>query len=195
MSDINLTIKEAQVFKVITEALADGLPPTVREICANTGIKSTSTVHRILADLEEKGYITRFGGNSRGIRIQGSAPSSQVPVLGKVTAGVPILAVEDIEEYIPFPVNSAEGLFGLRVSGLSMKDAGILDGDIIIADKNQPVRSGHIVVALIEDEATVKRLGFENSKPVLYPENPDFEPIYAERIEILGRVVGSFRQY
>ncbi len=195
MSDINLTIKEAQVFKVITEALAEGLPPTVREICANTGIKSTSTVHRILADLEEKGYITRFGGNSRGIRIQGSAPSSQVPVLGKVTAGVPILAVEDIEEYIPFPVNSAEGLFGLRVSGLSMKDAGILDGDIIIADKNQPVRSGHIVVALIEDEATVKRLGFENSKPVLYPENPDFEPIYAERIEILGRVVGSFRQY
>lgn len=195
MSDINLTIKEAQVFKVITEALAEGLPPTVREICANTGIKSTSTVHRILADLEEKGYITRFGGNSRGIRIQGSAPSSQVPVLGKVTAGVPILAVEDIEEYIPFPVNSAEGLFGLRVSGLSMKDAGILDGDIIIADKNQPVRSGHIVVALIEDEATVKRLGFESSKPVLYPENPDFEPIYAERIEILGRVVGSFRQY
>lgn len=195
MSDVNLTIKEAQVFKVITEALADGLPPTVREICACTGIKSTSTVHRILADLEEKGYITRYGGNSRGIRIQGSAPSSQIPVLGKVTAGVPILAVEDIEEYIPFPANSSEGLFGLRVSGLSMKNAGILDGDIIIADKNQQVRSGHIVVALIEDEATVKRLGFENGRPVLYPENPDFEPIYAERIEILGRVVGSFRQY
>lgn len=195
MSDINLTIKEAEVFKVITEALAEGLPPTVREICAQTGIKSTSTVHRILSDLEEKGYITRFGGNSRGIRIQGSSPSSQVPVLGKVTAGQPILAVEDIEGYIPFPVNSSEGLFALRVSGLSMRDAGILDGDIIIADKNQIARNGNIVVAMIDEEATVKRLGFENGTPVLYPENPNFDPIYAEKIEILGKVVGSFRQY
>ena len=195
MSDINLTIKEAQVFKVITEALAEGLPPTVREICANTGIKSTSTVHRILADLEEKGYITRFGGNSRGIRIQGSAPSSQVPVLGKVTAGVPILAVEDIEEYIPFPVNSAEGLFGLRVSGLSMKDAGILDGDIIIADKNQPVRSGHIVVALIEDEATVKTFYKENGHFRLQPENSELDPIIIKEMTVLGRVIASIRFY
>lgn len=195
MSENTLTIKQAQVFKVISRYLAQGIPPTVREICAHTGIKSTSTVHRILSELEELGYITRFGGNSRGIRINGSAPSSQVPVLGKVTAGQPILAVEDIEGYIPFPVKNADGLFALRVSGLSMKNAGILDGDIIIADKNQTVRSGMIVVAMIEEEATVKRLGFENGKPVLFPENEDFEPIYAEGIDILGKVVGSFRQY
>lgn len=195
MSNENLTIKQARVFKVITEALADGLPPTVREICAVTGIKSTSTVHRILSDLEEKGYIIRSGGNSRGIRIQGSMPSSQIPVLGKVTAGLPILAVEDIEGYIPFPINSSEGVFALRVSGLSMKDAGILDGDIIIADKNSSVHGGDIVVGMIEDEATVKRMGFEDGVPVLYPENPDFEPIYSEKIDILGKVIGSFRQY
>lgn len=191
----NLTEKQTRVYKLIVDALAEGIPPTVRELCARAGIKSTSTVHAILESLEENGYIIRNAGNSRGIRLQGGAPASQVPVLGKVTAGNPILAVEDIEDYIPYPSHSAEGLFGLRVSGLSMRDAGILDGDIIIADKNLPVSAGDIVVGMIEDEATVKRLGFENGLPVLYPENPDYSPIHAERIEILGRVVGSFRQY
>ena len=120
---------------------------------------------------------------------------SQVPLVGRITAGVPILAVEEIEDYIPFPTKDNTGLFALRVVGLSMKDAGILDGDIIIADKEKVARNGDIVVGMIEDEATVKRLGFENGKPVLYPENPDFSPIYADYIEILGVVVGSFRQY
>ena len=193
MSEI-LTEKEAKVFKVISEFLSDGIPPTVREICSQTGIKSTSSVHKFLASLEEKGYIQRVG-NSRGIRIAGSTPSSQIPVLGKVTAGNPILAVEDIEGYIPFPTQSSHGLFALKVKGLSMKNAGILDGDIIVADKNQAVRRNDIVVGMIEDEATVKRLGFENGVPVLYPENPDFEPIRAEKIDILGKVIGSFRQY
>lgn len=190
-----LTEKQLRVYKLIVNSLAEGIPPTVRELCAQSGIKSTSTVHGILSALEEYGYIERNAGNSRGIRLQGSAPSSQVPVLGKVTAGIPILAVEQIEDYIPYPTRDAEGLFALRVSGLSMRDAGILDGDLIVADKNRSVRAGDIVVALIEDEATVKRLGFEHGEPVLYPENPDFEPIYAECIDILGRVIGSFRQY
>ena len=190
-----LTEKQATVYRLIVKYLADGIPPTVRELCAEAGIKSTSTVHGILATLEEYGYIVRSVGNSRGIRLQGSAPASQVPVLGKVTAGNPILAVEQIEDYIPYPTRNADGLFALRVSGLSMRDAGILDGDLIVADKTLTVKSGDIVVAMIEDEATVKRLGFENGQPVLYPENPDFDPIYAERIDILGRVVGSFRQY
>ena len=190
-----LTEKQATVYKLIVQYLAEGIPPTVRELCREAKIKSTSTVHGILAALEEAGYITRNAGNSRGIRLTGSSPSAQVPVLGKVTAGNPILAVEQIEDYIPYPTRDAEGLFALRVSGLSMRDAGILDGDLIVADKNITARSGDIVVAMIEDEATVKRLGFEGGVPVLYPENPDFEPIYAERIDILGRVVGSFRQY
>ena len=193
MSDI-LTEKETKVFKVISDFLADGISPTVREICKETGIKSTSSVHKFLENLEDKGYIERVG-NSRGIRIVGSAPSSQIPVLGKVTAGNPILAVEDIEGYIPFPVENSHGLFALKVQGLSMKNAGILDGDIIVADKNQGVRRNDIVVGMIEEEATVKRLGFEDGKPVLYPENPDYEPIRAEKIEILGKVIGSFRKY
>ena len=191
----SLTEKQEKVYKIIVEYLAEGIPPTVREICRDANIKSTSTVHGILAALEDYGYITRNAGNSRGIRLMGSTPSAQVPVLGKVTAGNPILAVEQIEDYIPYPTRSADGLFALRVSGLSMRDAGILDGDLIIADKNLSSRGGDIVVAMIEDEATVKRLGFEGGVPVLYPENPDFEPIRAERIDILGKVVGSFRQY
>ena len=190
-----LTEKQTRVYKLIVNSLANGIPPTVRELCAQGGIKSTSTVHGILAALEEAGYIERNAGNSRGIRLAGSSPSSQVPVLGKVTAGNPILAVEQIEDYIPYPTHNADGLVALRVSGLSMRDAGILDGDIIVADKNLSVSAGDIVVAMIEEEATVKRLGFEGGKPVLYPENPDFEPIRAEQIDILGRVVGSFRQY
>lgn len=190
-----LTEKQAKVYKIIVKYLAEGIPPTVRELCREAGIKSTSTAHGILAALEENGYITRNAGNSRAIRLMGGTPSAQVPVLGKVTAGNPILAVEDIEDYIPYPTRDADGLFALRVSGLSMRDAGILDGDLIVADKNLGTHSGDIVVAMIEDEATVKRLGFEGGIPVLYPENPDFEPIRAEKIDILGRVVGSFRQY
>ena len=181
MSRPNLNEKQQAVYHCIINAMAEGLPPTVREICAATGIKSTSTVHAVLKKLEEAGYITRGAGSSRYIRVEGAAPMSQVPLVGRITAGVPILAVEEIEDYIPFPTKDNTGLFALRVVGLSMKDAGILDGDIIIG--------------MIEDEATVKRLGFENGKPVLYPENPDFSPIYADYIEILGVVVGSFRQY
>lgn len=195
MERSGLTDKQARVYKLIVKSLADGIPPTVRELCKNAGIKSTSTVHGILQTLEELGYIQRNAGNSRGIRLMGSTPASQVPVLGKVTAGNPILAVEQIEDYIPYPTSDAEGLFALRVSGLSMRDAGILDGDLIVADKDLAVHAGDIVVAMIEEEATVKRLGFEGGRPVLYPENPDFEPIRAEQIDILGRVVGSFRQY
>ena len=110
-----LTEKQSKVYKIIVRFLAEGIPPTVREICAESGIKSTSTVHGILAALEYGGYISRNAGNSRGIRIMGSSPSSQVPVLGKVTAGNPILAVEQIEDYIPYPTRDAEGLFALRV--------------------------------------------------------------------------------
>ena len=108
------------------------------------------------------------------------------------------MAVEEIESYIPYPASRefSDNLFGLRVQGLSMRDAGILDGDIIIADKNLQSRNGDIVVAMIEDEATVKRLIMkQGEQPYLMPENPDFDPIRPERMEILGKVVGSFRRY
>ncbi len=192
-----LNEKQTAVYKFLRERMADSVPPTVREIAAHCRIKSTSTVHAILTVLEEEGYISRDPRNSRAIRIEGMSKASQVPLIGKVTAGVPILAVEQIEEYIPYPIspNQSDSVFALCVSGLSMRDAGILDGDIIVADKDLEVRHGDIVVALIEDEATVKRLWKKDGEIVLMPENPDFQPIRADYIEILGKVIGSFRKY
>ncbi|MBR5452202.1 MAG: transcriptional repressor LexA [Clostridia bacterium] len=197
MSKRPLNEKQTRVYKYLVECLADSLPPSVREIAAACGIKSTSTVHAILSRLEEEGYISRDPRNSRAIRIEGMSKASQVPLIGKVTAGVPILAVEQIEDYIPYPVSASqsESVFALRVSGLSMRDAGILDGDIIVADKDLACRSGDIVVGMIDDEATVKRLLIKDGEVILMPENPDFEPIRAPYIEILGKVIGSFRKY
>lgn len=197
MSKPLLTEKQAAVYKFLVTTMSNSIPPSVREICTATKIKSTSTVHAILKTLEEYGYIRRDPHFSRAIRIENAAGSTSVPVLGKVTAGSPILAFEDISEYIPYPSNNkdTDGLFALNVSGLSMKNAGILDGDIIIADKNLTASNGDIVVALIEDEATVKRLLIENNRIVLMPENEDFSPIYAENVQILGKVVGNFRRY
>ncbi len=198
MSKTQLSQKQMLVYGYLKKTMGNSIPPTVREICEATGIRSTSTVHAALSVLEENGYIERDAKSSRSIRLSGTADTSMVPLVGKVTAGQPILAVEEIEGYIPYPISSdnSEGLFALRVSGLSMRDAGILDGDIIIADKDLQSHNGDIVVALIEDEATVKRLVKKNGeKPYLLPENPDFDPIFPEYMEILGRVVGSYRKY
>lgn len=191
---VELTKKEYSVFELLKRKLKSGLPPTVREIAGELGIKSTSTVHAYLSSLEEKGYIIRDKYNSRAIKIVGQKEVSHIPVLGKVTAGQPILAVEDIEDYIPYDAEG-EGVFALRVSGLSMKNAGILDGDVIVANKQAEIRNGDIVVALIEDEATVKRLKKENGKIILMPENEDFEPIIAENPQMLGKVIGCIRKY
>lgn len=190
-----LNEKQTKVYEYLVKCLSNGIPPTVREICVDTGIKSTSTVHAILAALDESGYITRDKRYSRAIKINNEYHSSMIPLVGKVTAGVPILAVEQIENYIPFPVKDPEGLFALRVSGLSMRDVGILDGDIVIADKNSPCRSGDIVIGMDEDRATVKRLLIKDGQVVFMPENPDFSPIYPKEPQILGKVVGSYRKY
>ncbi len=198
MSKEQLSANQMAVYDFLKKTMQNSIPPTVREICKATGIASTSTVHALLTRLEEKGYIIRDAKSSRSIRLAGTAESSLVPVVGKVTAGQPILAVEEIEGYIPCPIsaNSTDGLFALRVWGLSMRDAGILDGDIIIADKDLESRDGDIVVAMIEDEATVKRLvKRKGERPYLLPENPDFDPIYPDTMEILGKVVGSYRKY
>ncbi len=195
MQDTPLNKKQIDVYNFLVRELSGGLPPTVREICRATGIKSTSTVHAVLQSLEEHGFITRDAHNSRAIRITAASDSSLVPVVGRITAGQPILAVEEIEDYIPYPSKDSESLFALRVVGLSMRDAGILDGDIIIADRDLQSRSGDIVVAMDGDEATVKRLLLKDGKIILMPENPDYSPIYPQDPQILGKVVGNFRKY
>lgn len=190
-----LTTKESAVFDLIRRSIEKGVIPSVREIGAELGIKSTSSVHRYLTSLEEKGYIERGDGLNRSIRLPGSQVS-HIPVLGVVTAGQPILAVESVEEYIPVQLrgNSKE-LFALRVRGESMIKAGILDGDLIIARRTPTAENGEIVVALIDDEATVKRFYKENGGFRLQPENDTMEPIYTDHLIILGRVVGLQREY
>lgn len=195
MEKTPLTPKQEAVYNFLVKKMQNGIPPTVREICSATGIKSTSTVHAILNVLEEEGYIIRDAKYSRAIRLENDFDASMVPLVGRVTAGQPILAVEQIEDYIPYPTKNAEGLFALKVVGLSMRDAGILDGDIVIADKNAPCRSGDIIIGMDGEDATVKRLILKGSQVIFMPENPDFSPIYPEKPMVLGKVIGSFRKY
>lgn len=195
MSRPSLKEKQLNVYNFLVKKISAGLPPTVREICEATGIKSTSTVHEILNVLEENGYISRDAKYSRAIKIEGAVSAAQVPVIGRVTAGQPILAVEEIEDYIPYPTRDSEGLFALRVQGYSMKNIGIMDGDIVVADKDAYIREGDIVIGMDGDEATVKRFVRENGRVVFMPENEDFDPIYPENPSILGKVIGSYRKY
>lgn len=196
MSKPSLTEKQLSVYNFLVECLSGGVPPTVREICTATHIKSTSTVHGILNTLEENGYISRDPRFSRAIRIEGATDAAQVPIIGRVTAGQPILAVEEIEDYIPYPSHSSEGLFALRVKGYSMKNIGIMDGDIVIADKNAYIKNGDIVIGMDGDEATVKRFIKQSDGTVVYmPENEDFDPIYPSDPSVLGKVIGSYRKY
>ncbi|MEG0854221.1 MAG: transcriptional repressor LexA [Angelakisella sp.] len=189
--------KAQQVLHYIEERISsDGFPPSVREICRDLHIKSTSTAHKYLGELHEAGAIEKGDRLNRAIRLA-EPPCSGIPLLGVVTAGIPILAEEDVEEYLPVKVHGydTEELFALRVRGESMINAGILDGDIIIVAKTATARNGEIVVALLEDEATVKRFYKENGHFRLQPENDTFEPIIAKEVSILGRVVKLIREY
>lgn len=190
-----LTKSQQKVYDFLVKEAPKGVPPSVREICAATGLKSTSTVHAHLKTLEKLGYISRDAGTNRSIHIVGTTATAQVPIMGKVTAGMPILAVEDIEGYIPFPHKEGKELFALHVSGLSMRDAGILDGDYVIAEKTPAAANGDIIVAMIDDEATVKRFFRENNCIRLQPENPDFEPIYSDHATVMGKVIAVIRYY
>lgn len=188
-----LTESQRKVFEFLRKEAGRGVPPSVREICAATGLKSTSTVHAHLKTLEKIGYIERESGINRSIRIGGVPKVTQVPILGKVTAGVPILAVENFENYIPFTDKSGKELFALHVSGLSMKDAAIMDGDYVIAESVQTAQNGDIVIAMIDEEATVKRFFREGNAVRLQPENDDFEPIISEEVQVLGKVIAVMR--
>ncbi len=187
---------QQKIYEYLVKSIQNGLPPTVREICSAVGIKSTSTVHYHLKILEQEGYITRDGRLNRSIRIN-SQSACMVPLIGKVTAGMPILAVEEIETYIPIPSNLGKDskLFALRVMGESMIKAGIMDGDIVVAKQTDYAENGQIVVARLGDEATVKRFYKENGKYRLQPENDFLEPIIIDTCEILGKVVSCIRYY
>lgn len=200
MGEINAT--QRKIYEYLCERLQDGVPPSVREIAAAVGLKSTSSVQVNLDALEKAGYISRDPLLKRSIRIVGqgnnqAANVTQVPLLGTVTAGMPILAVEQIESYIPYAgkVSRDKPLFALHVRGESMIEAGIYDGDIIIAEKTPYASNGEIVVALIEDEATVKTFYKENGYYRLQPENPTMDPIIVPEVSILGKVVALVRYF
>ena len=190
-----LTKSQQKVYDFLRQEAPKGVPPTVREICTATGLRSTSTVHAHLKTLERLGYITREAGLNRSIRIEGSEAAAQVPILGRVTAGLPILAVEEVEGYIPFPEKTGKELFALHVSGFSMRDAGILDGDYVVAERTPAAQNGDIVVAMTGEEATVKRFFREKDGVRLQPENPDFEPIFSKEVFLLGKVIAVVRYY
>lgn len=173
----------------------DGLPPTIREIGAAVGLKSTSSVHNNLKALENAGLITRDEGKNRAIHLTDETPVTQVPLLGTVTAGQPIYAHEERIATIPFPGDHRRynELFALRIKGDSMIEAGILDGDIIVCEKTPYAGNGDIIVALVDDEATCKRLYREDGYYRLQPENPMYDPIIVEDCEVLGLVIACMR--
>ena len=177
-----------------------GYPPSVREICAAVGLRSTSTVHAHLNHLEEQGLIRRDSTKPRALEVlDGShARGRSVPLVGRVTAGQPILAVENIEDYLMLPQSmlGKDDLFCLRVQGESMIDIGILDGDIVVLRQQDTAENGEIVVAMTpDDEATLKRVFFEEDRVRLQPENRTMQPIYAESVTILGKLVALIRQF
>lgn len=202
MSSNELTKKEKLVFDYLVKTINEnGYAPSVRDIVASLGIKSTSSVHLYLHNLEKKGYIEQDAGKKRTIRL--CAPYAKafgrVPLLGAITAGSPILAVENFEGYVDLPWNSArysaDELFALKVRGESMIEAGIFDGDIVIVRKSAYADNGQIAVALIEDEATVKTFYREDGHFRLQPENRAMEPIIVDEVALVGIVIASFRQY
>jgi|HigsolmetaGSP11D_1036233.scaffolds.fasta_scaffold18611_1 repressor LexA len=200
-----LSKRQQDILNFIKEEVKKkGYPPSVREIGEAVGLASSSTVHGHLAKLESKGLIRRDPTKPRAIEILDDDGSHlltnnviNVPVIGKVTAGIPITAVENIEEYFPLPNHIASGddqLFMLEVVGESMIEAGILDGDLVIVRQQQTANNGDIVVALTDDnEATVKRFFKEKDFIRLQPENPTMEPIILKNVTILGKVIGLYR--
>lgn len=197
-----LSKRQNDVFQYIKNYIIDnGYAPCVRDICSALNLKSTSTAHAHLTKLEKKGYISRDPAKPRTIMILDGSQTKerfvQIPVVGKVAAGVPITAVENIEEYIslPYSLLGTDDVFILNVSGDSMMGAGILNHDRIIAKKQDFAQNGDIVVAMIEDEATVKRFYLENGFVKLQPENDKYEPIYTKDMNILGKVIGVLRMF
>lgn len=195
--------KQLEIYEFIKDQINQkGYPPSVREIGAAVGLKSTSTVHGHLERLEKKGLIKRDPTKPRTIEVIENSLNRKemihVPIIGTITAGLPILAVENIEDTFPLPVNyikSNKELFILKVRGESMVGAGILDGDLSIIEKANSAQNGDIVVALIDNEATLKRFFKEKDYIRLQPENKNMLPIIVPECQVLGKLVGIYRQY
>ena len=192
---MKLSENDKKVFEYIKQRIEDGYAPSVREICAEFGYKSTSTAHRYINLLRDKGLLEKEDNRNRAIRLNASR-STLVPLVGTVTAGKPITAIEDIAGYISFVPNKnySGQLFALKVRGDSMINAAILDGDVVIAEQMPVVANGEIAVCLVDgDSATVKRFYKENGGYRLQPENDTMEPIYSDNVAILGKVVAVVR--
>lgn len=202
MANGKITNKQLEILEYMKkEILSKGYPPSVREICQAVDLKSTSSVHAHLEKLEKNGYIRRDPAKPRCIEIVDDqfAPTrremTNIPVIGTVAAGQPILATENIEDYFPLPVEFAPNSesFILKVKGDSMINAGIFNGDQIFVEKCNTARNGDMVVALVDDSATVKTFYKEKGHFRLQPENDSMEPIILDNVEILGKVYGVFR--
>lgn len=202
MSKGKITEKQQQILDFIKkELLNKGYPPAVREICKAVGLKSTSSVHAHLETLERNGYIKRDPTKPRAIEIIDDCYALSrnelvnVPIIGIVAAGQPILAIENIENYFPFPVSMLPNAqtFMLRVKGESMINAGIYHGDLILVEQKNTARDGDIVVALVDDSATVKTFYKEKNRIRLQPENDSMKPIFVNDVTILGKVIGLYR--
>lgn len=212
MDYLALNPKQAAIFDYIKTQIKDkGYPPSVREIGKAVGLSSTSSVQFHVDALEKKGYIRKDPLKMRAMEVlkwndEDLLPSSanmpaqemvDIPIIGKINAGLPALAEENIEEYFPVPlnfVNSNKQLFMLRVNGESMIEVGIEDSDLLIIEENKTARNGDIVVALIDEEATVKTFYRETNRFRLQPENHLMQPIYSDHVEILGKPIGLFRK-
>lgn len=200
----NLKPKELRVYEYIKGRIVEiGYAPSVREICADLNIKSTSTAQMYIDRLISKGYLARENGKSRTLKLTAEEDASKensykVPVLGQVAAGLPILTAENFDGYIHFASDKKYDetqLFALTVKGESMREVGIMNGDIVVVEKCDYADNGKIVVAMIDDEATVKRFYKENGKYRLQPENHEMQPIIVDEVSILGQVVADIRFY
>jgi repressor LexA len=201
--DLDLTKRQQEIFDYIGRyATKYGYPPTVREIGKAVGLASSSTVHAHLANLEKFGLLRRNPAKPRAIELlfdkakKAISPDGALPLVGQVAAGAPVLAEENIEEYIQVPdvAGGDDGEYVLRVAGESMKNAGILGGDFVVVHPQETANDGDIVVALLGEEATVKRFYREADYVRLQPENEQMEPILSDDVRVLGRVVGVFRR-
>lgn len=202
MMGADLTPKQAAILAVIKKNIRQkGYPPSVREIGQAVGLSSSSTVHGYLKKLEEQGYLRRDATKPRAIEVLDDLEGEKVefvnvPLLGRVAAGVPLLAVENREELFPLPTHftGTGEHFMLTVQGDSMIEAGILSGDMVVVRRQRDASNGDIVVALIEEEATVKRFFKEDGRVRLQPENSLMEPIYTTDLQVIGKVIGLVRK-
>lgn len=195
---VKLTYMQQKIYDYIAAAIQEqGYPPSVREIGSAVGLRSPSTVHFHLKHMEEAGVIAKGAGKGRAITLVEPPPArDRVPIVGNVAAGSPILAEQCIEDYLTFDSGAGpDEVFALRVRGESMLNAGILPGDLVVVRRQQSARHGEIVVAMIDDEATVKRLSLRGGQVWLMPENEEYSPIDGSEAQILGKVTAVVRQY